>query len=142
MVHRYIYIVMGSWFEISQQLADLASAKALIAFDSDVNKFNSSNRTPYDIAIQKCPAIADLLTGIGGTDSYQILADLQIRGSLGEDVDGTTQLELSFDRLLDPTVLDMDHGRVQGQGAEGQSAEDEGVVEEKKMPDIPEGTCT
>lgn len=131
------------------QLADLASAKALIAFDADFNKFNSSNETPYDIAVQKCPDIADILTGIGGMDGYQIMANLQLCGSLTE----------GFERLLDSAVMCMDEAvdssTVEGskvavgmEGSkvavdmEGSKVEErfESVVEENQMPSIPEGT--
>ena len=135
---------------LSVQLADVASAKALIAFDADINKINSSDKTPYDIAVQKCPAIADLLTGIGGTDRYQVMADRQVQGCEGNhvDMDGTAKLEQSFDLLLDPSVLDMSNGMEQGLSAEGQGAEGQGgqskeegeVVVERKLPHIPEGT--
>ena len=123
------------------QNADIPSAKALIAFDADINKFNSSNETPYDIAVQKCPAIADILVGIGGMDAYQILADLQIHGSLNDHVDVGAGKEPSFDRLLDPAVMSMDHQDMHSDGGgDGTEGKGEGqALEGCKMSDIPEG---
>ncbi len=123
------------------QLADLASAKALIAFDADINKFSSSNETPYDIAVQKCPAIADILTGIGGLDGYE----LQIYGSLRENSEWK---EPEFERMFDPAVMCMDHhgvhtdgsgaGEEGDRGGAGEALED---AEGEKMQSIPEGVC-
>ena len=84
---------------------------ALIAFDANINSFNTSNQTPFDIANEKNSfPISDLLTKIGGVDGLQILEEVQLVGSaaIGEG----KEEEASDSPLLDPRLMHMEESFV------------------------------
>ena len=100
---------------------DLHSAMALIAFDADINGFNTSNQTPFDMANEKNSfPISDLLTNIGGVGGLQILEEVQLVGSQAVDYrsEGSTAIgegkeeEASDSPLLDPRVMHMEESFV------------------------------
>lgn len=59
----------------------MLSARALIAFDADINSFTIYNETPFDLAWRNCRSVAELLIGIGGRSGLDIMSDLQVLGS-------------------------------------------------------------
>ena len=118
------------------QNGDEHSAKALIAFDAEINCFNFFNETPYDFALQKCSALAELLGSIGGYGGLDYMADLEYFGSMYGNKMGKGGEEEAcpeHERLLDPKVMCMDQLKEEVTGG-GHDEEDC-----SKMPSIPEG---
>lgn len=132
-------------FSLFPQHKDLVSARALITFDANINCFNKYNETPFDIACRTSPALADLLLGIGGMGSRDLLIDLQLYGSVcGADdaeLDGVAGVpdEAGFEPVLDPAVVSMADEKGGRGGGVGESTLFFDAVEGDKMSSIPEG---
>lgn len=164
---KLLELITACVFFFPLQNGDLLSAKPLIAFGADINRFNSSNQTPLDLAWHQSRELADLLAGIGGMDGITIMANLQINGSqqsrenyhqddvtniTEETVDGgSLEEEKSFERLLNPDVMRINPAQ-QGPSIDGlagggdgsgdgerEEAPDNEALEGDKMPSIPEG---